>query len=418
MPTFNYEAQDSATGRTVKGSVEAKNEAEARGKLKAKGQVPMSLTAKAEKSTRRKPGAGAAGPERKKMQMLFGSGVKNKDVTLFTRQFSTLIDAGLPMMRGLDIMEQMLKPGGLRNNVMDVRDEVEQGSSLSEAMGKCPKAFDTTYISMIRAGETAGLLGQIMNRLADFMEKSERLKSKIIAALIYPAAVMTIAGAILSLIIVFIVPKFKKMFDSMNTELPWMTLMLMNLGDIMIGYWYLLPGIPMLIVGIFMGIRSTKKGKYFLDLSSLYLPVFGTIIKKSNISRFCRTLGELSKAGVPILDALGILREGIGNAVVAEAIADIHASIREGESIADPMRRGRVFDLMVVNMVEVGEETGDLDKMLIKIADTYDNEVDTLVGGMMSLLEPFLIIGMGLAVGFIVVALFLPLVKLMEDMGS
>ncbi len=410
MPTFSYEAVDNA-GRPVKGAIDADNMDTARDKLKGKGLFPTSIAPKSGKGRK-----AAAAPTERTKTFTIGSGVSQSEVTLFTRQFATLVDAGLPMVRALDIMEQMIRPGGLRNVLMDVRDEVEQGSSLSEAMIKNPKAFDELYISMIRAGEMGGMLSQILNRLAEFREKSMKLKKQIIGALMYPAAVMTIAGAILALIIMFIVPKFRKMFDEMKIPLPGITQLLMLMADFLVGYWYLVPLIPFGIAGAFWGIRSTQGGKYATDMISLYVPVFGTIIKKSSISRFCRTLGELSSAGVPILDALGILRGACGNEVVGQAVGDIHSSIREGENIADPMRRSGVFDLMVVNMVEVGEETGELDKMLIKIADTYDSDVDTMVGSMMSLLEPFLIIGMGLAVGFIVIALFLPLIAIIEGM--
>jgi len=414
MPTFGYEAVDSS-GRPVKNTIDAANVDEAREKLKSQGLFPTSIAQKGGRGSKR--GSARVVAERKRA-FTIGSGVSPKDLTLFTRQFSTLIEAGLPMVRALDIMEQMLKPGALRNVCMDVRDDVEQGCSLSEAMAKHPGAFDDLYVSMIRAGETGGLLGSILNRLADFREKSQKLKRQIIGALIYPAAVLSIAGAILALIIMVIVPKFKKMFADMDIEMPAMTAMLMAFSEILVEYYYLVPLVPFVLIGAFFLIRMTAAGRYALDMAVLYLPIFGMIIRKSSISRFCRTLGELSAAGVPILDALGILRTAVGNAVVSEAVEDIHAAIREGESIADPMRRSGVFDIMVVNMIEVGEETGELDKMLVKIADTYDNEVDMLVGTMMSLLEPFLIIGMGGAVGFIVISLFLPLISIIEGLNA
>lgn len=412
MPKFAYEAVDKA-GKPQNGVIEAQSVDDAREKLRKKGIFPTSVREKGGKAA--KPAA--AQTERKRTSTFLGGGVKQSEITSFTRQFATLIDSGLPMVRAFDIMEQMMPPGAFRNYVMDVRDEVEQGSSLSEAMAKCPKAFDELYLSMIRAGEASGLLSKILNRLAEFREKSEKLKKQIIGALIYPVAVITIAGAILSVIVMFIVPKFKTMFTEMNVEMPGMTVLLMEIADMMINFWYLLPLIPIGIVVAFMGIRKIKIGKYYTDMGLLYLPVFGQIIKKSTISRFCRTLGELLAAGVPILDALSIIRTAVGNEVVAAAVNDIHASIREGESVSEPMRRSGVFDLMVINMVEVGEETGELDKMLIKVADNYDNDVDALVSSMMHLLEPFLIIGMGGAVGFIVVALFMPLISIIEHMG-
>jgi type IV pilus assembly protein PilC len=284
-------------------------------------------------------------------------------------------------------------------------------------MAKSPKSFDELYVSMVRAGETSGLLGKILNRIADFREKSQKLKKQIMGALIYPVAVLTVAGGILTLIIMFIVPKFKEMFDGMDLEMPAMTQALLDLSNFLVNYWYMVPLIPGGIFGTFFALSKTRQGRYLIDMAMLYLPVFGIIVRKSSISRFCRTLGELEAAGVPLLDALAILRTAVGNRVVEEAVSDIHIAIREGESIAEPMRRGGVFDTMVVNMVAVGEETGELDNMLIRIADSYDNDVDTLVSSMMSLLEPFLIIGMGGAVGFIVISLFLPLIQIIEGMN-
>lgn len=410
MAKFNYEAVDKA-GRQKNGSIDAGSVEEAREKLKKKSLFPTTINPVGAKKKK------SGDPDRKRTSALMAGGVSGKDLTLFTRQFATLIDAGLPMVRSLDILEQMLKPGGLRNAVMDVRDEVEQGSGLSDSMAKCPAAFDELYISMIKAGEASGLLGRILERLAEFREKSEKLRREIIGALVYPAAVIFIAGSILTLIMIFIVPQFEQMFNSMQMEMPAMTQTLINLSAFLSTHALLVILMPFLLAIAMVMIRKTKQGKYVTDMMSLYIPVFGTIIKKSTVSRFCRTLGELTNAGVPILDALAILQTAVGNAVVADAVADIHAAIREGENIADPMKRSGVFDLMVVNMVEVGEETGELDKMLIKISNMYDDEVDALVGTMMSLLEPILIVGMGAAVGFIVIALFMPLVNMISSFG-
>lgn len=414
MPTFTYEAVDSA-GKSAGGAIDAKSPEEVREKLRAKGLKPTGIKEKKGGSKKSAQlSAAAAGP-----QKTFAIGkASSSDLTLFTRQFATLVDAGLPMVRCLDIMIQMLKPGPMRNTVLDVKAEVEQGSSLSDALVKAGSTFDELYVSMVRAGESGGLLSKILNRLADFREKSQKLKKAIIGALMYPIAVLSIAGGILTLIIMFIVPKFKKMFEDMNIEMPVLTQLLMGVADFLVFYYYLVPLIPMSLIGIFVGLRSFRAGRYATDMAALYLPVFGIIIKKSSISRFCRTLGELSGAGVPILDALAILRTAVGNSVVERAVGDIHVAIREGESIANPMRRSGVFDMMVVNMVEVGEETGELDKMLIRIADNYDSDVDNLVATMMHLLEPFLIIGMGGAVGFIVIALFLPLISIIEGLNS
>lgn len=413
MPTFNYEAFDQS-GKPTKGVIDAASEEDVKLKLRSQGLRPTAIRAK--ENQQKKAAVASGGIERKKTFVI--GGVSGKQLTLFTRQFATLIDAGLPMVRSLDILEEMLPPGALKNAVMDLKDEVTQGSSLSESLAKCPKAFDELYVNMIRAGESSGMLSNILNRLADFREKSERLQKAIMSALIYPAAVLTIAGLILAVILIWIVPKFKEMFDNMGIEMPGVTQLLMTITDTLVNnVWLVFIG-PAGVVGFFWLVRQFKQGRYFFDAASLYLPIFGLILKKTAISRLCRTLGELSNAGVPILDALSILKSAVGNAVVADAVADIHASIREGDTIAEPMRRSGIFDLMVVNMVAVGEETGELDKMLIKIADNYDNDVDSLVKSLMSLLEPFLMVGMGIVVGFIVIALFMPMISLLGGMSN
>ncbi|MBN1256402.1 MAG: type II secretion system F family protein, partial [Planctomycetes bacterium] len=353
--------------------------------------------------------------QRKKSASL--GGVNSGQLTMFTRQFATLIEAGLPIVRGLKILEEMLPPGVLRNAVMDVHDDVEQGSQLSDALAKHPKAFDSLYVSMVNAGEMGGVLDSILARLAEFREKSEKIKKQIIGAMIYPAAIMCVAAGIMTVIMIVVIPKFREMFESMDVEMPGMTIALLNLADLLKTYWYLIPGIPFLFMFIYRGIKSTKGGRYVLDVMFLHLPIFGLIIKKTAVSRFCRTLGVLTASGVPILDALSILRNSVGNAVVEEAVGEVHNSIREGDTIADPLSRSSVFDHMAVNMVMVGEETGELDKMLIRVADIYDNDVDAIVAGMMGLLEPFILIGLGGGVGFIVISLFLPLISIMENIG-
>jgi type IV pilus assembly protein PilC len=268
---------------------------------------------------------------------------------------------------------------------------------------------------MIKAGEVGGVLDQILARLADYMEKSLRLKQKIIGALVYPAAVITIAGGILTFILIYIIPKFEAMFKEMDLgQLPFLTEMLIGVSKMITSYWYIVIFGIFLIWAVLYFAGRTPKGRYTLDLIKLKFPIFGMIISKSSVSRFCRTLGTLIQSGVPILNALSIIKNATGNAVVAGAVENVHNSIREGDTIAEPLRHSGVFDDIVVNMIQVGEETGELDKMLIKVADNYDNEVDTLVGALMSLLEPILIIGMGGTVGFIVIALFMPLIAIME----
>jgi type IV pilus assembly protein PilC len=345
--------------------------------------------------------------------------VKQKHLTSFTRQFAILLNAGLPIVRSIDILHAQLRPGLLRDAVGAVKEDVESGSSLSESLGRHPLVFDKLYVNMVRAGEMGGVLDDILNRLAEYREKAQRLQQKITGALIYPAAVVCIAGLILSFIMIFIIPRFEAMFKELNIgALPIPTQVLMAIARGMVDWWFVILFSPVLAYIGFRMTVNTSKGRLFVDRVKLHIPVFGQIISMSAVSRFCRTLGTLVQSGVPILDALSIIRNATGNQVVADAVGAVHESIKEGDTIADPLRASGVFDELVVNMIQVGEETGELDKMLIKVADTYDNEVDTLVGALMSLLEPFLIVGMGLAVGFIVISLFLPLIKVLEGIGQ
>jgi len=411
MPIFVYEALDSQ-GQEVRGEIEAVSSEEAIVKIRNKSYFPTNVKEKSAKRQR------AAGPGAKKKKSFAMGKVKAKQLCTFTRQLSTLQDAGLPIVRSLKILEEQQKPGVLKNQLVDVAEDVEGGSTLSEALSKHPKTFDKLYVNMVRAGEAGGVLDSILERLAAFMEKSQRLKKQVISALIYPAAVITVAGGILAAIMVFIIPKFKEMFEDMRMELPALTNMLVTFSNWLKDYWYLIPVIPFAIFVIMKLVASNKTGRYVLDKVKLKLPLFGLIISKSIISRFARTLGTLIASGVPILEALSIVKEATGNAVFENAITRVHDSIREGENIVGPLAASKVVDSMVLNMVDVGEETGELDKMLLKIADTYDEDVDALVSGLMSLIEPLLIVFLGGAVGFIVVALFLPLVSLMQNIGQ
>ncbi|NQT89367.1 type II secretion system F family protein [bacterium] len=411
MPIFVYEALDSQ-GQEVRGEIEAVSSEEAIVKIRNKSYFPTNVKEKSAKRAR------AAGGGRKKKRTFALGRVKAKNLCTFTRQLSTLQDAGLPIVRSLKILEEQQKPGVLKNQLVDVAEDVEGGSTLSEALSKHPKTFDKLYVNMVRAGEAGGVLDSILERLAAFMEKSQRLKKQVISALIYPAAVISVAGAILAAIMIFIIPKFKDMFDDMRMELPALTNMLVNFSHWLKNFWYLLPLIPFSFFVILKLIASNKTGRFIIDKVKLKMPLFGMIISKSIISRFARTLGTLIASGVPILEALSIVKDATGNAVFENAIGNVHDSIREGENIVGPLAAAKVVDSMVLNMVDVGEETGELDKMLLKIADTYDEDVDALVGGLMSLIEPLLIVFLGGAVGFIVVALFMPLVSLMQNIGQ
>jgi type IV pilus assembly protein PilC len=413
-------------GKEVKAEIDAASEADAAEKIRGLNYFPTKVAPKGGKA-QKGGGAGTdptqmARPQaitRKRGGFSLSFRVNQKELTAFTRQFATLLEAGLPVVRSLDILCNQLKPGILKNAVADVKEDVEGGSSLSEALSKHPAIFDKLYVNMIRAGEAGGVLDEILARLADYREKAQKLQQKIIGALVYPIAVISIAGCILAFIMIFIIPKFEAMFKEMDLgNLPWMTEMLMFVAKGFVDYWYLLVFSPVLVIVGFRFLIKMPAGRLLVDKIKLKIPVFGIIISKSAISRFCRTLGTLVQSGVPILDALSIIKNATGNQVVANAVETVHNSIKEGDTIAEPLRHSGVFDDLVVNMIQVGEETGELDKMLIKVADTYDNEVDTLVGAMMSLLEPFLIIGMGGTVGFIVIALFMPLIDIMQKIGK
>lgn len=414
MPTFAFEGVDSK-GQKVKKEIDAGDREEAMNKIRGLGYFPTKVKEKA--GTGGGDAGGAAAPKKKGggLNLAIG-GVSLADLSTFTTQLSTLQDAGLPIVRSIRILEGQLKPGLLKNTLGEVADDVEGGSTLSEAFGKHPRAFNRLYVNMIKAGEAGGVLDVILERLALFMEKDLKLKKKIKGALVYPAVVSTVAVLIVAGIMKFVIPAFQKMFEETGVQLPAMTQMLIAVSDFVANYWYTLPGFPFLI---FLAVKiggSTPKGRFLIDKFKLNMPVFGTIIRLGTISRMCRTLGTLIASGVPILEALQITRDAIGNAVVQQAIDEVHASIREGESIARPLQASGTFDDMLVNMVDIGEETGELDKMLIKIADNYDNDVDVIVEALTSIIEPILIVGMGGTVGFIVIALFMPLIELINKL--
>ena len=413
MPTFQYEAMDN-TGLEIKETIEATSEAEAQEKIREKG---FFVTRIQEKGRSRKKAEAKKKPARRKGGTFSIGGVRPKQLCTFTRQLSTLQDAGLPILRSLRILEGQAKPGPLKNSLNGVIEDIEGGSTLSEAMSKQPKAFDNLYVNMVKAGEAGGALEIILQRLAEFKERAQSLKRKVQGAMIYPVAVITVATLIVGFIMYYIIPKFKKIFDDFGTELPGITKMLINMSDIVVNYFYLAPAIPLGLFLIVKIIKKNKTGAYIIDKISLKIPLLGKIIEKTVVARTCRTLGTLIASGVPILEGLIIARDTAGNAVFYRAFDNIYAAIREGESMAVPLREARIVDDMVVNMVDVGEETGALDVMLYKVADVYDEEVSVLVEGLVNLLEPLMVVILGLIVGFIVIALFMPLIKLLNDLS-
>jgi len=414
MPTFKYEALDTS-GAEVKDSVEASNEEEAQQKVKAMGYFVTKLTAGAAAKGKKGKGKKKTGKSRKTFTL---GGVSSKMLVTFTRQFSTLQDAGLPVLRSLRILERQMKPSVLKNSLIDVLDDVESGAALSEAMGKHPKTFNRLYVNMVRAGEAGGALEVILQRLADFLEKGQSLKRKIIGAMVYPAVVIFVAVAILTFIMVAIIPKFKKIFDEFDLTLPWATLTLIRISNWMAEYWWTIPLFPISLYMLIKLIRMSRAGNYALDRAILWVPVLGSLVEKAIVARTMRTLGTLISSGVPILEAINIVKETANNSVFERMFQRVFESIREGDTIADPLREARLVDDMVTNMVEVGEETGDLDTMLYKISDFYDEWVDTLVKSLISLLEPIMIVFLGFTIGAIVISLFLPLIKLLEGLSK
>ncbi|MDZ7620460.1 MAG: type II secretion system F family protein [Patescibacteria group bacterium] len=441
MPTFQFEAMD-ATGQEIKDVIDAPSQDEAQATIRQMGYFVTKISVKkARKTPAEKKG-------KKKGKTFALGGVKSKLLCTFTRQLAILQDAGLPILRSLKILQEQSKPGALKNALIDVCDEIESGATLSEAMGKSPKAFNRLYVNMIKAGEAGGALEIILKRLAEFQERSEALRRKIKGALVYPVTVVTFAVGILVFIMWKIVPSFIKIFDDFDADLPTMTVALVAISDFVVIYWYTIPAIPIAFWLFIKLLRKFPPGRVGFDQFILKMPIFGPLVEKNIVARTMRTLGTLVASGVPILEALHITKETSGNAVFETLYQKVYESIREGESIAAPMKEyskvsfhpmaaffwflfiagpvgvllymtklhKRVLDDMVVNMVDVGEETGELDTMLYKVADTFDEEVAVITESLMSLMEPLLIICLGGAVGFIVIALFMPLISLIQKL--
>jgi type IV pilus assembly protein PilC len=410
-----------SSGQEVKDEIEAASSEEAIAKIRGKGFFPTKVREKAgkKKVNKKKEEETTQLTKKRKMPISIG-GVPRKQLVTFTRQLSTLQDAGLPILRSLQILEQQQKPGLLKAIIGGVADEVEGGGTLSDAMANYPKAFDKLYVNMINAGEAGGVLDIILNRLADFMEKAAKLKKKVIGAMIYPGVVISIAVGIVSMIMIFVIPKFEEIFKDFGTKLPTVTVVLLNISRWFANQygWAYVLAFPFVFISLIKLAKMSEGGKYAVDAIKLKIPILGGILGKTAIARFTRTLGTLISAGVPILDALNITRETCGNEVYSRALGKVHDAIREGESMADPLRATKVCDAIVVNMVDVGEETGDLDKMLMKIADNYDNDVDVLVGSLISILEPVMVVILGLIVGFIVIALFAPMITLIQSVSG
>jgi len=376
-------------------------------------RIQRSTPKAAPREAGRRPDVGAAPRRGRSGRVASGS------VTDFTVQLATLSEAGIPVVRALTILEGQTRPGPFKEVLREITEDVSGGSPLSEAMQKHDRCFDRLYASMVRAGEAGGVLDQVLQRLAIFREKAAELRSKIVTAMMYPAVLVFVAVAVVSAVITIVIPKFDEIFRSFGVELPEVTQILLNVSKFASTRWYVVFGLPILIAVVHVMLMSRQIGyRRWIHGMMMRVPLFGPVLRKTIIAGFSRTFGTLIQAGVPHLDALGIVRDTTGNEVLRDAVEDIRRTVREGEGIARPMGETGVFDDIVVNMVDVGEETGELDTMLLKVAEAYEKQVDRGSQRLLNLLEPLLILAMAVVVGFIVIALFLPLLDIMGAIGS
>jgi len=433
MPVFQYTAMDSQ-GKETKGTLEVGSQNEAITRLREMGFFPTKIVEAGKAKSDGKKGsekAAAAGTASKggklnvsinlNIKIPFLSGrVKSKNLVTFTRQLATLVDAGLPLLRGLRVLERQERNPTLKAAIRQIAQAVEGGSTFSEALAQHPKIFNKLFVSMVKAGEMGGVLEVVLNRLAEFMEKAQKIKGKVIAAMFYPSAVITVAIIILGVLLTVVVPKFQQIFADMlgADKLPGFTLLVLSISNTVREHFvYTAIGVvaAFVIFKFLLKVKIVRKG---FDKFKLIMPVLGPVIQKVAIARFTRTLGTLIQSGVPILQALTIVKETAGNVVISQAVGDVHDSVKEGETITAPLEASNIFPPMVISMVDVGEQTGALPEMLMKIADTYDDEVDNAVASMTSLLEPIMIIFLAVIVGSIVIAMFLPLISLMNQLGQ
>lgn len=397
MPNFKYIAKNN-DGNDISGFFEAADHASAVDALRKRGLIIVSVS--------------EALP---RFQLSFSFGkkkIKMDDIVVFSRQLATMVDAGIPLVGALDILGEQIENKTFGEIILKIRNDVETGSSLSDAIVKHKKIFSSLYVSMVKAGETSGMLDEILDRLATYMEKTSSLQKKITAALIYPAVVSLMAVGITLLLLLKVIPIFKSIFTGFSAELPKPTMILITISDSLQKYFPIIAITFIIVVFLVSRYVKTEKGRLRYDLLLLKLPVFGILFKKVAISKFTRTLSTLIKSGVPILNSLEIVGKTAGNKGIEMAVENVRTNVREGESIADPLGRSKLFPPMVVRMVAVGEEAGELEKMLSKIADFYDEQVDASVSALTSLIEPLIIAFLGIVIGTIVICMFLPIFKI------
>ena len=425
MPRFNYVALD-ARGQEASGLLEAASSNAAISQLRQAGYFPTSVIEEAiissvgkDAGRRAAKVARTAKPRAKKGIVLFQrKKVKSKILMIFTRQLATLIDSGLPLLRSLNVLAKQKRDKLMKKTIDKLADSVQSGSTFSDALAMHPKIFNDLFVNMVRAGEVGGVLELVLTRLSEFQEKAAKIKNKIIAAMVYPMIVMVMALGILCFLLVFIVPRFQVIFEDLlgDKPLPPVTQFVIGFSGFMTNHGLVLLGAIVAIGFLYNLIGRTRRGRLAIDNFKLRMPLFGNLNRKTAISRFARTLGTLVTSGVPILQALNITRETAGNAAIALALARVHDSVKEGESIVQPLEASKQFPPMVVSMVDVGEETGKLPEMLLKVADVFDDEVDNAVAALTSMLEPIMIVFLAVIVGTIVLALFTPLISIITGL--
>ena len=410
MPEYAYEALDKG-GKQVRGTIEAANEEVIVEKLRGMGYYPLKVT-QHKKSAAQQDLLAAPG-----LRLIFHR-ITSKHLMAFTRQLATLIDAGLPIIRSLNILKEQVESAIFKEKIDDIISTIEGGGSLSEGLARHPKVFDNLYVNMVRAGEIGGVLEAVLNKIAEFLEKAQALKGKVKSAMMYPLVVSLLAIGIVSFILIVIIPKFEDIFRQLGAELPWLTQQLINMSYLLAHRTPWVIAAVIVVWVIFRKINQTKEGKHIFDRMKLKIPVMGQLLRKIAITRFAGTLATLIHAGVPILQALDIVKDTSGNEVIARAMEKVYNSVKDGDTIHEPLAKCYVFPPLVVHMVAVGEETGAIDLMLNKVAEAYEREVDDTVNALTSILEPVLIVFLGAIVGVIVVALYLPLFSIPKIMNK
>ncbi len=430
MATFQYIAKDSE-GNEQRGTVEAGDRNSAIAAVRAQGLLPTALGEVKGTAPKAPSPKGGKAPAKKtglnkdikiniKMPKFLQGKIKTKVLTQFTRQLATLVNAGLPLMRGIEVLKRQMKDPRMQEALTGIAENIAAGGTFSESLTQYPKIFDKLYVNMVKAGEAGGVLEVVLGRLAEFAEKAERIKNKVKGAMIYPIVVLVAAIGITAFLLVAVIPKFQQVFNDMlgGAALPPITQFVINASEFVQHNGLQIFLAIVAVVVILKVIGKTEKGAYFFDALKLKMPVTGTLTQRSAVSKFTRTLGTLLSSGVPILQSLTITRDTTGNRVLTDAIQAVHDSVKEGESMTQPLSQCKVFPPMVVSMVEVGEETGALADMLTRIANTYDDEVDNAVAGMTAAIEPALIIVLAVVVGTIVIAMFLPMVKIIGSVSG